>query len=83
MDRNRSVANGRYIFESRLQRLVRDAFQTGFEYGDDELPDPKIAFCAELEEAYKELDRKVHIFALSYYDGSTSYVGAQDETSQA
>lgn len=83
MDRDRSVVDGRDIFESRLQELVRYAFQAGFEYSDDELPDPKIAFCAELEEAYKELDRKVHIFALSYYDRPASDVGAQDETSQA
>lgn len=83
MDRDRSVVDGRDIFTSELQMLVRDAFEEGWEFGQEGLPDPEYAFYKERNDAYNRLDERIEELLISYYDDPTSDVGAQDETSQA
>lgn len=83
MDGDRSVVDGRDIFESELQKLVREAFEQGWEFGNDDLPNPAHAVYAEQVDAYYQLDRKLHELLISYLDGPASDVGAQDEASEA
>lgn len=83
MDRNRSVVNGRDIFTSKLQMLVRNAFEEGWEFGKEDLPDPECASYKERNDAYNRLDKRIEELIVSYYDCSTSNVGTQDETTQA
>lgn len=83
MDRNRSVVDGRDIFASELQMLVRNAFEEGWEFGKEDLPDPECASYKERNDAYNRLDKRIEELLISYHDSPTSYVGAQDETSQA
>ena len=82
MDGDRPVVDGRDIFESKLQNFVREAFYEGWKLCNDGLPDPSYAGYAEREWAYEKLDRKLHELLISYFDGPTSDVGAQDETSE-
>lgn len=76
MDRDRSVVDGRYIFESKLQGLIRDAFyvgrssvsRTGLDW---------------IGKTFDDYDEQLHKLLISYLDGPTSDVGTQDETAQA
>lgn len=79
MDGDRPVADGRDIFESKLQELIREAFEEGWEFGDDDLPDPSCCGYAEEKEAYEKYNKKLHELLISYFDGEASYVGPQDE----
>lgn len=82
MDGDRPVVDGRDIFESKLQELIREAFEEGWEFGDDDLPDPSCCGYAEEKEAYEKYDKKLHELLISYFDGEASYVGPQDEASE-
>lgn len=78
MDRDRPVVDGRDIFESKLQGLVREVFEEGWEFGSDGLPSTECGY-AESEEAHARHDKKLHELLISYLDGPTSDVGTQDE----
>lgn len=82
MDGDRPVVDGRDIFESELQGLIREVFEEGWEFGSDGLPSTECGY-AESEEAHKRHDKKLHELLISYFDGETSDVGAQDEASEA
>lgn len=83
MDGDRPMADRRDLLESRLQELVQEAFEEGWEFGYDNLPDPSIAVYAEREEAYEKFDTKLHELLISYLDRETSDAGTQDEASEA
>lgn len=76
MDRDRSMADRRDIFESKLQELVREAFyvgrasvgRTGLDW---------------LGKMFDDYDEQLHKLLISYLDGPTSDVGAPDEASEA
>lgn len=72
MDGDRSVVDGRDIFESKLQKLLREAWAIGCGDGYND----------EWSDWHKELFPKLHELVISYLDGPTSDVGTQDETSQ-
>lgn len=72
MDGDRPVVDGRDIFESKLQELVRDAFWEGWIRGLKR----DSRFNLEL------YDEATHKLLVSYFDGPTGDVGAQDETSE-
>lgn len=80
MDGDRSVVDGRDILESELQELIREAFEKGWEFGDEHLSNPTYASYAERNEALEKFDNRLHRLLISYYDSKTSDVGAQDET---
>lgn len=82
MDGDRPVAARRDIFESELQKLVREAFEDGWGCGDIGLPDPYSCCYAEREEAYEVYGKRIHELLISYFDSSASDVGSQDETSE-
>lgn len=82
MDGDRPMADRRDLLESELQNLLREAFEEGWEFGDDDLPDPSCAGYAEQREAYEKYDKKLHELLISYFDGETSNVGSQDEASE-
>ena len=79
MDGDRPVVDGRDIFESELQGLIREVFEEGWEFGIDDLPSTECGY-AESEEAHARHDKKLHELLISYLDGPTSDVGAQNET---
>ena len=81
MDGDRPVVDGRDIFESKLQGLIREVFEEGWEFGCDGLPNTECGY-AESEEAHARHDKKLHELLISYLDGPASDVGAQDETSE-
>ena len=83
MDGDRPMVDGRDLLESRLQELVREAFEEGWEFGDEDLPDPSCCCYAETVEAYRKYDKKLHELLVSYFDSEASDVGAQDEASEA
>ena len=82
MDGDRPVADGRDIFESKLQALVWEAFCEGWTFGDEDLPDPECCGYAETTEAHERYDKRIHELLISYLDGPTGDVGAQDESSE-
>ena len=82
MDGDRSVVDGRDIFESELQRLVRVAFEIGWDFRNECMPNPECSMYAELEEAYRMFDEKIHELVVSHYDSAASDVGSEDETAQ-
>lgn len=78
MDRNRPMADGRDLLESRLQELIREAWGNGYAAHDwwmhpAKCPDDRI----------KEWNEKLHKILISYLDGEAGDVGAQDEASEA
>lgn len=75
MDGNRPVDDRLDILESELQGLVRDAFFCGFMHG--------LRRDVERFKGYKIYDSQIHELLISYLDGSSSDVGAQDEVSEA
>lgn len=82
MDGDRPVVDGRDIFESKLQELIREVFEEGWEFGIDDLPSTECGY-AESAEAHARHDKKLHELIVSYLDGPTSDVGSQDEASEA
>lgn len=72
MDGDRPVVDGRDIFESELQDLIREAWAIGTVDAED----------TEWTNLDKELFPKLHELLISYFDGPTSDVGAQDEASE-
>lgn len=81
MDRDRSVADRRDIFKSRVQEIIHDAWWGGWwdnqsEHRFGEWPPEKRK---ERVKTYLEM----FDLALSNFDGSASDVGPQDETSEA
>ena len=81
MDGDRPVVDGRDIFESKLQGFVREVFEEGWEFGCDGLPNTECGY-AESTEAHARHDKKLHELLISYLDGPTGDVGAQDEASE-
>ena len=81
MDGDRPVVDRRDIFESKLQGLVREVFEEGWEFGRDGLPSTECGY-AESTEAHARHDKKLHELIVSYLDGPTSDVGTQDETAE-
>lgn len=79
MDGDRPMADRRDLFESELQKLVREAFEDGWGFGDIGLPDPYSCCYAEREETYEMYDERIHELVVSYFDREASDVGAQDE----
>ena len=82
MDGDRPLVDGRDLLESELQNLVRIAFETGWDFRNEGLPNPECCMYAEREEAYRMLDKHIHELLISYLDGPTSDVGSQDEVSE-
>lgn len=82
MDGDRPVVDGRDIFESKLQELVREAIEEAWEFGKDDLPDPSYPGYAEATELLAKCDKKLHELLISYLDSPTSDVGSQDEASE-
>lgn len=74
MDGDRSVVDGRDILESKLQAIVRDAFATGYLQGYG-----RTGYRSENCELYC---RQIQEVVISYLDGPSGDVGAQDETSE-
>lgn len=72
MDGDRPVVDGRDIFESQLQELLRHAWAIGFGDGYND----------EWSDWHEELYPQLHELIVSYLDGPTGDVGAQDETSE-
>lgn len=83
MDGNRPVVDRRDIFASELQEVVREAFEEGWKFGSEDLPNPTYAHYAEGKDAYDRLDKRIEELLISYYDRPTGDVGAQDEADQA
>ena len=73
MDGDRPVVDGRDIFESKLQELLREAWAIGFCDGDND----------EWSDWQEELYPKLHELVVSYLDGPTGDVGPQNEASEA
>lgn len=82
MDGDRLMVDGRDIFEFKLQNLIREVFEEGWEFGSDGLPNTECGY-AESEEAHARHDKKLHKLLISYFDSPTSDVGTQDKTSEA
>ena len=76
MDGDRSMADRRDIFESKLQGFVREAFWHGRE--SHEIPS-----LTWIEQTLNGYNGRVHELLISYLDGPTSDVGAPDEASEA
>ena len=71
MDGDRPVADGRDIFESKLQAIVRDAFATGYLQGYGRRGFRSVScelYCQQIKEVL-----------ISYFDEPSSDVSAQDE----
>ena len=77
----RPVVDGRDLLEFKLQNLIREVFEEGWEFGSDGLPNTECGY-AESEEAHARHDKKLHELLVSHYDGETSDAGAQDEASE-
>lgn len=75
MDGDRPVADGRDMFESELQDLVREAFVDGWSNSHRPIP--------LLRDEIERYDKRVHELLISYLDIPTGDVGAQDEASEA
>ena len=75
MDGDRPVADGRDIFESELQSIVREAFVDGWSNSHRPIP--------LLRNEIGRYDKRVHELFISYLDSPTGDVGAQDEASEA
>lgn len=71
LDGDGTMADRRDIFESKLQGLVRDAFFCGFMHG--------LRRDIERFKGYKIYDSQIHELLVSYLDGPTGDVVAQDE----
>lgn len=82
MDGDRPMVDGRDLLEFKLQNLIREVFEEGWEFGSDGLPNTECGY-AESEEAHARHDKKLHELLISYFDREASDVGAQDETSEA
>lgn len=82
MDGDRPMVGGRDLLESKLQGLVREVFEEGWEFGIDDLPSTECGY-AESVEAHARHDKKLHEIIASYFDGSASDAGIQDEVSEA
>ena len=80
LDGDRSMADRRDLLESELQKLVWEAFCEGWTFGDEDLPNPDYCGYAETTEANERYNKRIHELLISYLDGPTSDVGAQDET---
>lgn len=76
------MADRRGLLKSRLQKLIREVFEEGWEFGIDNLPSTECGY-AESEEAHARHDEKLHELLISYFDDPSSHVGAQDEASEA
>lgn len=72
MDGDRPVADRCDIFESELQKLIREAFEEGWKFGDEHLPNPEYCLYAEQKEAHEKYDKKLHELVVSYFDSLTS-----------
>lgn len=81
MDGDQPVVDGRDIFESKLQELIREVFEGGWEFGRDDLPDPDCGY-AESTEAHARHNKKLHELLIFYLDGPTSDVSCQIEASE-
>lgn len=73
MDGDRPMADGRDLFESQLQELVRDAIVYGWRKGS----------ANDCEFDIKPLHRRISELLVSHFNREASDVGAQDETSEA
>lgn len=82
MDGDRPMVDGRDLLEFKLQNLIREVFEEGWEFGSDGLPNIECEY-AESEEAHARHDKKLHELLISHYDGETSDAGTQDEASEA
>lgn len=74
MDGDQPMVDGRDLLEFKLQNLIREVFEEGWEFGSDGLPNTECGY-AESEEAHARHDKKLHKLLISYYDGETSNVG--------
>lgn len=75
MDGDRPVADGRDIFESKLQSIVREAFVDGWSNSHRPIP--------LLRDEIVRYDKRVHELLISCLDSPTGDAGAQDEASEA
>lgn len=82
MDGDRLMVDGRDLLEFKLQNLIREVFEEGWEFGSDGLPNTECGY-AESEEAHARHDKKLHKLLISYLDRETSDAGTQDEASEA
>lgn len=77
MDGDRPVVDGRDIFESKLQELVRKVWHDACKYGD-------VLYYAGVDKEVflRGYDCDIHELLISYLDGPTSDAGTQDEVSE-
>lgn len=73
MDGDRPMADRRDILESELQELIRDALIYGWYKGSDD----------DTEFEITPYHDRIHELLISYLDGETGDVGAQDEASES
>ena len=77
MDGDRPVVDGRDIFESKLQELVRKVWDDARKYGDG------LRYAGVDKKVFLDrYDYDIHKLLISYFDSLTSDVGAQDEASE-
>lgn len=77
MDGDRPMVDGRDLLESELQELVRKVWHDARKYGD------MLYGREDIKAVYfRRYNHDIHKLLISHYDGETSDVGAQDETSE-
>lgn len=74
LDGDRPMVDRRDLLESELQKLVRKAFFYGYYKG--------LAGYFEPPEHLSEYNKELHELLVSYFDSSSSDVGAQDEAAE-
>lgn len=67
MDGDRPMVDGRDLLEFKLQNLIREVFEEGWEFGIDDLPSTECGY-AESVEAHARHDKKLHELIVSYLD---------------
>ena len=77
MDGDRPVVDGRDIFESKLQELVRKVWDDARKYGNG------LRYAGVAKKVYLDrYDYDIHKLLISYFDSPTSDVGFQNEASE-
>ena len=77
MDGDRPMVDGRDIFESKLQDLIRKVWNEACKYGDG------LRYAGVDKKVFlNRYDYDIHKLLISYLDGPTSDVGSQNEASE-
>lgn len=71
------MVDGRDIFETKLQELVRKVWDDARKYGDG------LRYAGVDKKVFLDrYDYDIHELLMSYFDGPTTDVGSQDEASE-